>query len=98
MYFHVSVYTIYMSIITQNGMSALHLAAGMGWTDVVVELVKNGANLNLQNIVYMSLHTYMYNNACEFSTPNHSKPEYFSSTIVYRFSTRFGHHSILSRI
>ena len=29
-------------------MSALQLAAMMGKTDVVVELVKNGANLNLQ--------------------------------------------------
>ena len=40
-----------MSIITQSGMSALQLAAGYGWTDIVVELVKNGANLNLQNKV-----------------------------------------------
>ena len=41
----------YMSIITQNGSSPLQTAAGMGCTDVVVELVKNGANLNLQNEV-----------------------------------------------
>ena len=41
----------YMSVITQNGSSALTLAARMGKTDIVVELVKNGANLNLQNEV-----------------------------------------------
>ena len=37
--------------ITQIGLSPLQLAAGIGWTDIVVELVKNGANLNLQNEV-----------------------------------------------
>ena len=37
--------------ITQNGTSPLQQAARMGKTDVVVELVKNGANLNLQNEV-----------------------------------------------
>ena len=40
-----------MSTITQNGGSALHVAAVMGRTDVVVELIKNGANLNLQDEV-----------------------------------------------
>ena len=47
-----------MFIITQIGMSALHQAVGTGCTDVVVELVKNGANLNLQNKVchYIQLH------------------------------------------
>ena len=48
----VSVHNIqYLSIITQDGMSVMHLAARIGWTDVVVELVKNGANLNLQDKV-----------------------------------------------
>ena len=32
-------------------MTALIVAAWTGKTDVVVELVKNGANLNLQDIV-----------------------------------------------
>ena len=49
---HVSVYTTYNTCITQGGTSPLQLAAMMGKTDVVVELVKNGANLNLQNKVF----------------------------------------------
>ena len=51
----------YMSPITQDGMSALHLAVVMGRTDVVVELVKNGANLNLQDEVCHGIYTIMYN-------------------------------------
>ena len=43
----VSVYTTHY-VITQF---ALHIPAGMGWTDVVVELAKNGANMNLQDQV-----------------------------------------------
>ena len=48
----------FVSCITQNGASPLQLAAGKGKTDVVVELVKNGANLNLQDEVchYIQLH------------------------------------------
>ena len=40
-----------MSIITQGGTTALEVAVWKGKTDVVVELVKNGANLNLQDKV-----------------------------------------------
>ena len=40
-----------MSIITQDGHSALILAAYDGHTEVVVELVKAKANLDLQNKV-----------------------------------------------
>ena len=50
-YASTSVTCIQHTIITQNGLSALHIAAVMGRTDIVVELVKNGANLNLQNEV-----------------------------------------------
>ena len=42
---------LHMSVITQGGSSALMFAAIFGRTEVVVELVKAGANLNLQNIV-----------------------------------------------
>ena len=42
---------LHMSVITQVGWSALMYAAGWGRTEVVVELVKAGANLNLQNTV-----------------------------------------------
>ena len=42
---------LHMSVITQDGWSALMYAALRGRTEVVVELVKAGANLNLQNTV-----------------------------------------------
>ena len=40
-----------MIIVTQDGDSALTLAARHGLADGVVELVKAGANLDLQNCV-----------------------------------------------
>ena len=40
-----------MSIITQSGWSALMEAADSGHTEVVIELVKAGANKDLQNEV-----------------------------------------------
>ena len=40
-----------MSVITQDGYSALIWAAWEGHTEVVVELVKAKANLDLQNEV-----------------------------------------------
>ena len=40
-----------MSVITQSGYSALISAAFKGHTEVVVELVKAKANLDLQNEV-----------------------------------------------
>ena len=40
-----------MSVITQDGWSALMYAASWDRTEVVVELVKAGANLNLQSTV-----------------------------------------------
>ena len=40
-----------MSVITQYGDSALIVAASNGHTEVVVELVKAKANLDLQNKV-----------------------------------------------
>ena len=42
---------LHMSVIIQDGGSALMYAAIFGRTEVVVELVKAGANLNLQNTV-----------------------------------------------
>ena len=41
----------YMSVTTQEGASALMLAAGFGKTEVVVELVKAGANVDMQSKV-----------------------------------------------
>ena len=41
---------LHMSVITQHGWSALIAASGSR-TEVAVELVKAGANLNLQNTV-----------------------------------------------
>ena len=40
-----------MSVITQDGWTALMLAAANGHRDVAVELMKSGADLNLQNNV-----------------------------------------------
>ena len=42
---------LHMSVITQYGDSALMKAASYGYTEVVVELVKAGALLDLQNTV-----------------------------------------------
>ena len=42
---------LHMSVITQDGDSALMIAAGNGWTEVVALLVKAGANTDLQNKV-----------------------------------------------
>ena len=42
---------LHMSVITQDGTSALMNAVHYGETEVVVELVKAGANLDLQNTV-----------------------------------------------
>ena len=39
---------LHMSVITQDGVSALMFAAGRGKTEAVVELVKAGANVDMQ--------------------------------------------------
>ena len=47
-----SLYVIlYMSVITQLGWSALMNATWKGKTEIVEELVKTGANLNMRNNV-----------------------------------------------
>ena len=42
---------LHMSVITQRGYSALMRAAWWGNTEVVVELVKAGANVDMQDNV-----------------------------------------------
>ena len=42
---------LHMSVITQEGYCALMEAARSGKTDVVIELVKAGANVDMQNRV-----------------------------------------------
>ena len=42
---------LHMSVITQGGDSALMIAAREGKTEVVVQLVKAGANVDMQNRV-----------------------------------------------
>ena len=49
-----------MSVITQEGYSALMLAAMRGKTEVVVELVKAGAIVDMQNEVCDTRCTYTY--------------------------------------
>ena len=44
-------YILHMSVITQDGHSALMRAASWGNTEVVVELVKAGANVDIQDNV-----------------------------------------------
>ena len=58
---------VHMSVITQNGYSALKCAALEGHTEVVVELVKAKGNLDLHDLVCSKLHVpyvhvciYMY--------------------------------------
>ena len=42
---------LHMSVITQDGWSALMLAANVGKTEAVVELVNAGASVDMQNKV-----------------------------------------------
>ena len=47
------------SVITQYGQTALMIAVSEGYTEVVVELVKAKANLDLQNNVCIYINTMM---------------------------------------
>ena len=49
---------LHMSVITQNGWSALLWAAYKGNTEVIQQLVKAGANLDLQNKVCQYIETH----------------------------------------
>ena len=58
---------LHMSVITQSGWSALMAAAWGGKTEVVVELVKAGANVDMQTevcqymyIMYIHVHVHVY--------------------------------------
>ena len=51
---------LHMSVITQDGYSALMLAAMEGETEVVVELVKAGANVDMQSKVHIQTCTCCY--------------------------------------
>ena len=48
-----------MSVITQNGYSALMMAARKGRTEVVSLLLKAGANIHLQNEVHVGVQVQM---------------------------------------
>ena len=48
-----------MSVITQRGYSALVWAAREGETEVVVELVKAGANVDVQDKVCSDMYMYI---------------------------------------
>lgn len=52
-----------MCVILQDGESALMNGAWMGRTEVVAELVKGGADLNLQNKVFLFMH-YIHHIMC----------------------------------
>ena len=51
---------LHMSVISQDGWSSLMIAAYWGKTEVVVELVKAGAKLNLQNTVCQCIEVYVH--------------------------------------
>ena len=46
---------LHMSVITQGGWSALMWAAYNGYTETAAELVKAGADMNLQNNVCLNI-------------------------------------------
>ena len=46
---------LHMSVITQGGRSALMWAATNGYTETVAELVKAGADMNLQDNVCLNI-------------------------------------------
>ena len=48
--------SLHMSVITQDGDSALILAVSEGMTEVVSLLLKAGANIDLQNEVHVGVH------------------------------------------
>ena len=48
--------SLHMSVITQDGNSALMEAASEGRTEVVSLLLEAGANIQLQNKVHVSVH------------------------------------------
>ena len=51
-----------MSVITQDMFSALMMAAGLGKTEIVVELVKAGANVDMQTDVRSYVNTFVVHN------------------------------------
>ena len=57
---------LHMSVITQEGWSALMSAAGWGKTEAVVELVKAGANVDMQDKVCQ----YIYDVHCKCTEPH----------------------------
>ena len=48
--------SLHMSVITQNGESALMMAASEGRTEVVSQLLEAGANTDLHNKVHVGAH------------------------------------------
>ena len=56
---------LHMSVITQNGDSALYWAAYWGRTEVIQQLVKAGANLDLQNKVCQYVETHDVHEYCD---------------------------------
>ena len=49
---------LHMSVITQSGNSALYWAAFKGYAEIIQQLVKAGANLDLQNKVCQYVETH----------------------------------------
>ena len=73
---------LHMSVITQLGVSALMCAAKAGRTEVVVELVKAGANVDLHNVSYVNtfvVHMYTtYRNTHHCSRLNYHTLQWYT--------------------
>ena len=65
---------LHMSVITQRGDSALMMAASEGETKVVVELVKAGANVEMQNRVCQKTYIYTCTCVCKLCVYNYNLP------------------------
>ena len=62
----------YTCLSSQDGDSALMEAAAWGNTEIIVELVKAGANSNLRNKVHVSIHFMFSKSAMIESSKLHS--------------------------
>ena len=59
---------LYMSVITQEGVSALTMAAQLDKTETVVELVKAGANVDMGAEVRSYVNTFVVHNVYHTET------------------------------
>ena len=76
---------LHMSVITQKGYSALMLAAMEGKTEVVVELVKAGANVDMQTEVCQYIYVPHDVNVQKHTIICHTYNNYYACTYMYTY-------------